>query len=62
MDNNIKKTIVEESYTENELAKGILFLLKEYYTGSFKAEGEKIRMDFENGQRFVLTVQKDNAD
>ncbi len=62
MDKNIDKTIfdaiLEEDYTEKELAKGILFLLKEYYIGSFKADGEKIRMHFENGQKFVLTVNE----
>lgn len=56
--NNIDKSVFEEKYTENELAKGILFLLKEYYTGNFKAADRKIFMDFENGQKFVLTVNE----
>lgn len=58
MDNNIDKIVFEEKYTEPELAKGILFLLKDYYVGSFKEADDKIYMDFENGQKFVLTLKE----
>lgn len=45
-----------EKYTEKELARGVFFLLKEYYIGDFKTEGETVTASFENGQKFLFTV------
>lgn len=47
-----------ESYSEKELTTGILFLMKEYYVGSFCANENEIIATFENGQRFTLSINE----
>jgi hypothetical protein len=41
-----------------ELAAGLLFLLKEYYIGSFRMDGNEVVVAFNNGQRFTVTVEQ----
>lgn len=47
-----------ETYSENELTTGILFLIKEFYVGSFCANENEIIATFENGQRFTLSINE----
>lgn len=53
-----KETWQEENYTTEELAKGILFLIKEYYIGDFDRVDDNIVMKFDNGQSFVLEIKE----
>lgn len=59
---NVSKSVQEssktETYTANELERGILLLLKEFYVGDFVVDGDKIFIKFENGQRFELTIKE----
>lgn len=41
-----------------ELAAGLLFLLKEYYIGSFRMDGNEVVVAFNNGQLFTVTVEQ----
>ena len=41
-----------------ELAAGLLFLLKEYYIGSFELNEGKIAVKFNNGQQFSISVNE----
>ena len=41
-----------------ELAAGLLFLLKEYYIGSFRMDGNEVVVAFNNGQRSTVTVEQ----
>lgn len=53
-----KETWQEENYTTEELAKGILFLIKEYYIGDFDRVDDNIVMKFDNGQSFVIDIKE----
>ena len=39
-----------------ELAAGLLFLLKEFYIGSFEMNESRIAVRFTNGQTYIVTV------
>lgn len=41
-----------------ELAAGLLFLLKEYYIGSFELNEGAISVKFNNGQQFSISVNE----
>ena len=41
-----------------ELAAGLLFLLKEYYIGSFELNEGEIAVKFNNGQQFTVSVKE----
>ena len=41
-----------------ELAEGLVFLLKEYYIGSFLLDGNEIVVAFNNGQKFSIIVKQ----
>jgi hypothetical protein len=41
-----------------ELAAGLLFLLKDYYIGSFDIDGNEIVVAFNNGQKFSIIVKQ----
>ena len=41
-----------------ELAAGLLFLLNEYYIGSFGLNEDEITVKFNNGQRFSISVKE----
>lgn len=57
---NIKDVFFESEppFTAEEIAKGILFLMNEYYIGNFKKTGSSIELDFGNGQKFVVEVRE----
>ena len=41
-----------------ELAAGLLFLLKEYYIGSFDLNEDGITIKFKNNQQFSISVKE----
>ena len=41
-----------------ELAAGLLFLIKEYYIGSFQINENEVTVAFNNGQRFTIFVKE----
>lgn len=58
MDNKKGEYFENETYTAEEIAKGILFLLNEYYIGNFKKVDSQIMSDFGNGQKFIIEVKE----
>ena len=47
-----------EMHDARELAAGLLFLLKEYYIGSFELNEGEIAVKFNNGQQFSISVNE----
>ena len=42
----------------HELGAGLLFLLREYYVGSFELHEDEIDVMFENEQKFSVTIRE----
>ena len=43
-----------------ELTEGILFLLKEYYIGSFTMNENMVFIRFNNGQQFSISIKQED--
>ena len=48
----------EKQFNSRSLLEEIEPLLKEYFIGGFKLDGEAIIVDFKNGQKFRLTAEE----
>ena len=40
----------------NDLLLDLKVLMKEYYAGTFNAEGTALKVNFKNGQKFLISV------
>lgn len=49
---------MEKRFSSENVAEEIMSLLNEYFIGHFEQNGNEIKLNFQNGQRFVLSINK----
>ena len=48
----------EKRFSCDNVAEELLLLLNEYFIGRFQQKGNRIKLNFLNGQSFVLSISK----